>query len=64
MDDKKKKELIEKEKHGEEKVNPGWEVDPMEAMICGSSISMLSSGIAIPVINLPDKADEEKKMRE
>lgn len=64
MDDKKKKELIEKETREKETVNPGWEIDPMEAMICGNSISMLSSGIAIPVINLPDREDEEKKMRE
>lgn len=64
MDDKKKKELIEKETKEKETVNPGWEIDPMEALICGNYISMLSSGIAIPVINLPDKEDEEKKMRE
>ena len=65
MDDKKKREFMEKkESEGKEKSEPGWEIDPMAAMICGNSISMLSSGIAVPVINLPKEGDVEKKMRE
>lgn len=59
MDEKEKKNFGQKNNNA-----PGWEIDPMEALICGNYISMLSSGIAIPVINLPDKEDEEKKMRE
>lgn len=59
LDEKEKKDFRRKEKSA-----PGWEIDPMEAMICGNSISMLSSGIAVPVINLPDREDEERKMRE
>ncbi len=39
-------------------------LDIMEALIRESSISMISSGIAVPFISVPDEKDEEKKQKE
>lgn len=60
----KKNETYGRKEKQRENISSGWEIDPMEAIIRESSVSLLASGIAVPVVNLPDREDEESKMRE
>lgn len=64
MDDKKYNEMIEEEAGGEERLNLGLKVDPVTGIICGSSISMLASGIALPFTGMTDNGEDERDNRE
>lgn len=68
MYEKNKRSSAEKEfmrrKEEKGKTKSEVEIDPMDALFCCNSASLLSAGVAVPVINLPDREDEEKKLRE